>query len=467
MVWKQRKSWMAGVLACGLSSVALAGTSGSTSSSQNVQAQIAALKAQVAQLQQQQGKNWLTQRRAEQVKSLIRSVLKDADTRESLLDEGMTAGWDHGFFLKSNDGRFKLSIGGQFDFRYIYNHTKSTDNQNVQGFQTRRAKFWFTGHVFGRQLTYKILGSFDRHSGNAVMEDGWVDYNFGNGFDVKAGQYTTPLFREYMISSSAQQAVARTLVTTYFGTEFTKGVTVNYKAHKFRVLGMLSGGPGTRNTDFNGQGAHSSGPYPNYEYGLIGHGDYLLAGNWKEFSDFQDWTTDPFGVMIGGGGEYDAGANGGGLHKADVVKYTADVSAKLGNGLNLFGAFEGQHISPRGDSTVITPSGSQYGFIAQVGQFIVPDHMDVFARYEYANLKGGYFNNHNNVGSTLSSNDKLSLVTVGTNYYFHKHNAKLTVDGVYALDPVSSDFNNAYGAGILTDSKKGQFVLRAQFQLKF
>lgn len=457
MVRTQCKSWMAGVFACGLSSVAMAGTTASAGQSQDVQAQIEALKAQVAQLQQQQGENWLNDRRKAEVKSLVRDVLKDADTRTSMLNEGMTAGYDgHHFFLGSADGDFKLAIEGQFDFRYIFNNARGNDNRNVQGFQLRRAKLAFAGNIYGKQLTYKILGSFDRNSGAAILEDGWADYNFGNGFDVKFGQYTTPFLREYMISSSAQQAVERSMVTQYFGEEFTKGVTGTYKADKFRLIGMVSGGPGKRNTDFNNN---------TYEYGLIGRGEYLAAGNWKEFGDYQAWSGEPVGLLLGGAAQYDAGANGGGLHKADLLKFTADVSAKFGNGLNAYAAFYGQHYSPRNDAVVASgePNGTQLGFLVQAGQFIIPDKMDVFARYEYANLKGGIVSN-GSASSSANSNDKLSLITVGTNWYMHKHNAKFTLDGVYALQPVP--ISNG-GAGILSDAKKGEFALRAQFQLKF
>ncbi len=54
------------------------------------------------------------------------------------------------------------------------------------------------------------------------------------------------------------------------------------------------------------------------------------------------------------------------------------------------------------------------------------------------------------------------------NYYLKKHSAKFTVDGVFALDPLTgiavSDGLGLQGDGADED---GQFALRAQFQILF
>ena len=459
MSGRRTKTAIVGAMVCSMAGTAMAGTQ-SQSDSQDVQAQLAALKAQVAQLQQQQGENWLNQRRKQEVKSLVRDVLKDADSRTSLLDEGMTAGYDgQHFFLGSADGDFKLGVEGQLDFRYIYNNARGNDNRNVQGFQTRRAKLGFFGNIYGKQLTYKIKGAFNDggtgSSGSFQLEDAWIDYNFGNGWDVKAGQFTNPFEREFMVSSSQQQAVERSLVTQYFDGRYTKGVSATYKTDKWRAIASFIGGSGQSNTDFNAN---------NYEYGIEGRGEYVLAGNWKEWNDFAAWSDDPAGVLLGAAVQYDAGAQGV-ASKGDLLKYTADVSAKFGNGMSAYGAFVGQHVNSNGDAGVITPSSDQFGFIAQGAAFVVPDKMDVFARYEYANLKGAWVINSSNSTSFIN-NSVLSMLTVGSNYYLHGQNAKLTLDGIYSFKPVSSAFSSS-GSGIVPDMKKGEFALRAQVQLLF
>lgn len=45
----------------------------------------------------------------------------------------------------------------------------------------------------------------------------------------------------------------------------------------------------------------------------------------------------------------------------------------------------------------------------------------------------------------LDDQDELGILTVGGNYYLRRHNAKLTLDVLYAFDPVPVD-NTGAGA---------------------
>src|SRR2546426_4285979 len=70
------------------------------------------LQQQVDDLKSASNDNWLTQKRAEEIRSLVQDVLADADTRASLLESGVMAGWDKGFFIGSADGNWRLNIAG-------------------------------------------------------------------------------------------------------------------------------------------------------------------------------------------------------------------------------------------------------------------------------------------------------------------------------------------------------------------
>src|ERR1051325_8891184 len=126
-----RTKVMASVLALGLTGAAMA-------ADPQVQAELDALKAPVKQqaaeiqdLRAANGDSWLNQRRAEEIKSLVHEVLSDAETRASLAEGGMTAGWRDHFFLASEDGNFLLRISGQEQIRYIYNRDR--DNGHYPG----------------------------------------------------------------------------------------------------------------------------------------------------------------------------------------------------------------------------------------------------------------------------------------------------------------------------------------------
>jgi hypothetical protein len=53
---------------------------------------------------------------------------------------------------------------------------------------------------------------------------------------------------------------------------------------------------------------------------------------------------------------------------------------------------------------------------------------------------------------------------VGANWYVHRHNAKATLDTVYAFDPLPT---GQAGSGLLSSTDDGQVAVRAQFQLSF
>ena len=125
-----------------------------------------------ASLEDQSGA-WLNEARAGEIRGQVQDVLLDSQSRTSLQDSGMSAGYTSGkgFFLANQDGSFSLRITGQIQTRWVLNHTKQsfanrgtdTDNspQNTWGFQIRRAKVKFKGTVidpnFHRHLmTFKL-----------------------------------------------------------------------------------------------------------------------------------------------------------------------------------------------------------------------------------------------------------------------------------------------------------------------
>ena len=75
------------------------------------------LRDEVAELKVEQGQSWLSEQRADEVRLLVHDVLSDADTRASLQGSGAQSGYDGGFFIASDNGNFKLKIGGLLQTR--------------------------------------------------------------------------------------------------------------------------------------------------------------------------------------------------------------------------------------------------------------------------------------------------------------------------------------------------------------
>ena len=106
-----------GILASGLALTGAASAQGTDAMSE-----IAQLKAEVATLKAQNGDKWLTEERAAEIKSLVKDVLADSETRTSLQGSGATSGYNNGFFISSADGNFKLNLSLLAQARFTWNY---------------------------------------------------------------------------------------------------------------------------------------------------------------------------------------------------------------------------------------------------------------------------------------------------------------------------------------------------------
>ena len=99
--------------------------------------------------------DWLTEERTNQIKTLVHTVLADADTRSSLVGDGLLGGWDDGFFVASSDGLFRLQVGGLVQERYIMSHRDASDSWRG-GFENTRSRLNISGHIFDQDLTFLV-----------------------------------------------------------------------------------------------------------------------------------------------------------------------------------------------------------------------------------------------------------------------------------------------------------------------
>ncbi|MHC4430171.1 MAG: coiled-coil domain-containing protein, partial [Planctomycetota bacterium] len=175
---------------------------------EQMQADIAALQEEVARLRAENGEDWLTEQRASEIRAMVHDVLADADTRASTL-QGMTAGWDDGFFLASADGNFRLNLHGQMQVRYVFNHADgSTSGDSTRhGFENTRTKMWIDGNVVDPTWVYKVEVNFNEDGGGGfVLEDAYIAKVFDDsGWMVVAGQFKVPMLREEGVYSAYQQ----------------------------------------------------------------------------------------------------------------------------------------------------------------------------------------------------------------------------------------------------------------------
>lgn len=425
--------------------------------------EIRTLQAEVATLRGMNDEQWLTERRAQEIRALVSDVLNDAGTRESLLQGGMTAGWDENFFMSSADGRFLLKIDGQMQFRWLFNHTNDPDRWR-QGFENTRTKLTFRGHVFNPDLTYLVRMDVTRNEPELVtglffLQDAWVRWQMNNDWSIRAGQFKVPFNREELVSSAYQLAVERTVLNESLNLGRTQGVEMAFAGEHFR-FSFVTGDGGTDNVggfgliEPGGKAINTNALLADVEFAVHGRGEWKLAGAWDQFSDFTSPIGEPFALMLGAAAFYQKGEHGeaaASRTEEDWWGYTVDLSAEFG-GANLYAAW----IEHRIETPTFDVKG--YGFVVQGGVYITPK-WEVFGRYEWGKLT-------TNLADTFF--DTLSIITAGVNYYIDGHDAKLTVDVGYSMREIDSAWDTDI-AGWRTDAagSEGQYVVRVQLQLLF
>jgi hypothetical protein len=513
----------------------------SVESNTDAMSQIAELKKEIAELKSQNSDKWLTEQRADEIRSVVQDVLSDADTRSSLQAAAATSGYNNGFFISSPDGNFKLQINGQLQNRWAYNWLSTRDMTNstvgntssttspgatfanagvskaAYGFEVRRAKLEFSGHISDPSWQYAITMAYqqffgqnnpvantangaanfaggggvsqgDTFAGGIGLENAYVKKDLGNGFSVQVGQFKSPFLREWLVSSKYQLTVERSLVNTLFSTGWTQGLQANWNNDNLRVMASYNDGANNANlgstfgTNQDAFGTNSGTGFTSWAF--TGRAEFMAFGNWAQFDQLTSMRGQAAGLLVGGGINWQRGgqdysgttqsdpANVAANGNADATffSWTVDATWQLG-GANLYGAWvmNTTYGQPNGQANIIG-----YGLVVQGGYFIT-DAIELFGRWEWMSTSN---TNNNSVATddilTNTPNNAFvnNIGTIGANWYISK-NVKFTTDFGVSWNAVTFQQGifgqNIAGADYRTEGANGggQLVFRSQLQLLF
>ncbi len=479
MMKASTRVWGIAALTMGLSAGAVMADGDTVS-----RAEYEALRNRLATLEERQAQdtdNWMNERRVAEVRAIVQEVLADAETRASLLQEGMYAGHNGSkFFLASADGGFLMEITGQIQLRHVYNNRNDSSDDHVAGFELRRTKVQFAGHIADPRIRYAVQFAVNRGTNSVDADKITLGYQLTDSLYLWAGEDKGPFLREELISSSRQLAVDRSLVNEVFTIDRVQGVALQWRDKNvlndmFKVQAMLSDGfrsgeaPASVNafTQKDAFGANLSDRSVDKrfhrdgsDFAVTARVDARLAGDWRQARDFTSWPEEELAVFVGGAIHYEVGRTGDTLLNNDFLMWTLDGSVEV-NGLSLYGAVVAMHTDSETQFAGVRDY-DLYGVVVQGAYNIAigDDSLEPFVRYEHLDFDGAISD------AGVNTDDRVNLLTLGANYYLHKHAAKLTLDLVWAFDAVPLDFT---GQGVLADSpgEDGQFVVRTQFQLLF
>ncbi len=412
----------------------------------DMQTQIDTLRSELSQVKADQGDNWLNERRAEEVKGLILEVLSDADTRASLLNDGLLAGHDgKHFFIHSADGAFALIVSGQIDFRYIWNQQDAnTGDEDEGGFQTRRLKVKLKGHVSSPKIKYKVQLAHDRTDGSTFLEEYEVSHQINDRIQIAAGLMKLPFLREELVSSSKQLTVERSLANEFFTLNRAEGVRLRYGDGPLLINLMISDGTNSEHSEFDDDES---------ELAMTARADFLLQGERSQLNDFTGWSGEDQALNLGAAYHFELGdgRNGG---TDNYHAYTLDLQWENGP-LNFFAAYIGATIDPDSSGS---DDRDMDGFIVQGGVHIVPDKLELFGQWVY-------------IDGDVAGENEFDACVAGFNYYINGHRTKFTMDVIWLNEdvPTANPFGasiTSNGLGLITGTED-ELAVRTQFQVLF
>jgi len=371
---------------------------------------------------------------------------------------GFSAGYDNGFFIKTDDDSFKLKLRGLLQARH-YSNWREIDpafgDSTESGFVVERASLIFAGNAIVPQLDYWFVLNGDRSTGTRFVEEARIGYELSNGMLVQLGRLRNPAFlRELDVSYARQLGIERSYYNSVFTTGVLEGITLTSQGDSLRMIGFLSDGR------HSGSAAKAKDFYlDNADIAFTFGADWKLFGEWAQFGDLASWSGEEAAFFLGAGIHYEQGETGDDDLTNDYnsfLAWTFDLTYE-NDGFMIFASTVGRH----SQNEVIDVN--QSGALLMTSYQIIPEKAEPFLRCEYIDFDG--FRDVGNIAAVVDDST-VSLVTAGFNWYFDRHACKLTVEVTHAFDPLPFTAGNA---GIIADQpgSDGQTILGSQVQLFF
>lgn len=401
-------------------------------------------------------------------------LLRDLDRRQALEINPLTGVWDpgKGFVIRSEDGNFLFHPWAFMQVREAVNYREhgqtggGDDTQN--GLELSRAKLVLDGNMFSPDFTYQFIwatnteGAAAPAGGSLFLQDAWGRYHIpGTPFAIRAGNIRDPFDHEQILFATRSLTPERSIVNNVVanGDAIVKGVTFSYGfdtpstdalPSPVRFEAGYTGG--MRNTDTNLVGF----PTNPANWGAAGRVDFKLFGRWLDYTQFTAMGDKEPLLVAGVGADYT---------EAGITRqfyHVADVQFDLPNSLSFYAAYLGRYTTSNagapgtnGAHTTpgVYPDTYDSTLRAQVG-YLISNHFEPFARYEYL-----HFSNIELPHG--SAHDTIQDMTLGFNYYFVGHRAKITAAASYLPDgsPIANTQSD------LLANRRNEVIIQAQFQL--
>jgi phosphate-selective porin OprO/OprP len=347
-----------------------------------------------------------------------------------------------GFTLTTPDEKFQLALGSQMQLRYTLldldnaNNTAAKQAQDSSKFELRRIKLYANGYAFTKDLTYKLTVNFANINNNTtsnggLLEETYINYRLIDELQFRFGQDKVPFGRQFITPSANNKFVDASTVTNAFVPGYDTGININGKIaggiFNYCIGGYGGVGQNTfRSTSDNafaarvtvnplGEMSYSESDVENSKKPLLSIGANFfrdtLNGTESNNLYFTKTTATSPGWFFLGRGLSPAARQ---ISTAEAVDFNVggfDAAFKwLG-----FSA-QGEYFIAQADGQSSKNIARGQGYYLQAGYFVIPEYLEIAARYSYTDPNRDVANDH------------WVEATGGVSWYINKHNLKIQAD---------------------------------------
>lgn len=139
-------------------------------------------------------------------------------------------GYDKGFFIKSDDGKFMMKITGRVQPFYTLARSLGAqpsgriEHDWAGAFEIRRARLVIEGNLHGKDLLYKFQTDYGK--GQPSLKDYHFDVRLSGDTWLRVGQWKRPFSRQQINSSGRLELTGRAITDKAFGAERDIGVAL-------------------------------------------------------------------------------------------------------------------------------------------------------------------------------------------------------------------------------------------------
>ncbi len=350
-----------------------------------------------------------------------RSILElKSEQAAHVLPEGPPAahewyvGYDAGFFIRPFDREqqpFELRVNGRVQFRhtgFARDVTEWTDNAGVvrpvtnrNDFEIERSRLEFRGFFLDpRQQFFLNLDGDTDDNHRIVLHDAWLNYKFGEPFDLYFGKAFVPGSRDWLNGALRMRLADRSMATTFFRPDRSVGIWAlgePWEGLFYRV--MVGNGfnstdltpdeidtqfmySGSMWTDWGGYGQGYSDLECHEELAALwGHSFTFASSSGRDAAGAtlaeQNFVRLSDGTRLTQPGALAPGVS---VDHFDIYLYTVDAALKY-RGFSVNGEYFFRWLQGlRGNGALPVQLLSDHGFYAEGGYMLIPERFEINGR---------------------------------------------------------------------------------------